>query len=279
MTPSAGAIGPRLWRRLALAVCYAPPVVLAFVFGDAGRTYGIGRWAKLRLTRLVLRNARAPGSASSFLEQLTLVAAVLAVPKEDEGHVAEFGCYKGLSSASLSLACAATGRRLVVFDSFQGLPAPAPDEPVSHIASGNAVAYEAGDYAGSLAEVSRNIERYGDLSVCELVRGFFGRTLPTRSAGERYVLIFEDADLPASVRDVLRFAWPKLRPGGVFYTHEARDLQVVRLFFDDGFWHSQVGTPAPGLVGSGLGLTFAAGGSCLAYAVKAPGVPSAASSS
>jgi hypothetical protein len=83
-----------------------------------------------------------------------------------------------------------------------------------------------------LAEVQRNVARFGDPSVCEFVPGFFADTLPKRPRDERYVLIFEDADLPSSVRDILRFAWQKLETGCRFFSQEARDREVMDLFFD-----------------------------------------------
>ncbi len=55
---------------------------------------------------------------------------------------------------------------------------------------------------------------------------------------------------------MLRFAWPRLADGGLFFCHEARDLEVVKLYFDDASWRNSLGTPAPGLVGSGLGLSI-----------------------
>ena len=40
-----------------------------------------------------------------------------------EGVVVECGCYLGGSTANLSLICQAVGRELIVYDSFEGLPA------------------------------------------------------------------------------------------------------------------------------------------------------------
>jgi O-methyltransferase len=179
--------------------------------------------------------------------------------------VAEFGCFKGMSTASLSLACALTGRRLVVFDSFQGLPAAS--ERIFNF-DGNEISYKAGAYAGTLDEVRANVARFGDPSVCEFVPGFFADTLPQRREDERFVVIFEDADLPSSVRDVLRYAWPKLQNGCRFFSHEAPDREVVQLFFDRGWWRDHLDEDAPGIVGSGAGLPLGRHGSGLAYAIR-----------
>jgi hypothetical protein len=200
---------------------------------------------------------------------LSLVTAVLQIPASAEGAVAEFGCYKGLCSASLSLACHLTGRRLIVYDSFAGLP---PTEAVvDHIADTDQVKYRAGDYRGTLDEVRENIRRFGEPSACEFVEGYFEDTLPSRARSEKYVLIFEDADLPGSVRTVLREAWPRLQPGCRFYCHEAMDLQVMEIFFGQEWWAQHVGSAPPGFVGSGCGMHGWLAPCYLGYAVKLGG--------
>src|SRR5207248_9675707 len=60
------------------------------------------------------------------------------------GPLAEFGCFKGFSSACLSHACHELGMQLHVFDSFAGLPPSA------------SAYYQSGDFAGSFDEVSQN---------------------------------------------------------------------------------------------------------------------------
>jgi O-methyltransferase len=241
------------------------PTILSFVFGPSGADYNLGPAHKLDLLGRCLRNSQQAGSSTTFGEHVALVDAILTVPREMEGDVAEFGCYKGMSTASLSAACKATNRRLVVFDSFRGLPPPT--ERVFNF-GGNEVVYEEGSFAGTLEEVKRNVGRFGELSVCEFVPGFFSDTLPGRPAGERFVMIFEDADLPTSVRDVLRFAWPKLREKCRFFTQEARDREVMELFFDRTWWSENLRERAPGVVGSGVGLPLGRAGSGLAYAIR-----------
>jgi hypothetical protein len=183
-----------------------------------------------------------------------------------------------VASCALSLAARATGRRLVIFDSFAGLPAPV--EAV-HNLTGGEVPYRQGDFAGSLEEVRTNIERHGALDAVEFVKGYFCDTLPGRK-DDRFALIFEDADLVESVRSVLTDAWPRLAPGGIFLCHEARDREVVQLFYDPVFWRAVAASEPPGLVGGGAGLpldpmTWSDAplrgsvffwGSCLAYVVK-----------
>jgi O-methyltransferase len=235
---------------------------------SVGREYGISRRTKLGLLRKMWRNSQQPGSASTFFEHVFIVTRLLTLPRQLEGSVAEFGCYKGFSTASLSAACALTGRRLVVFDSFEGLP---PTQDIVHnFETGISVPYAGGQYKGALEEVKANVERFGEVRVCEFVKGYFEDTLPLRSAAEKFVLIFEDADLTQSVRSVLTGTWKKLQPGCTFFCHEARDREVVNIFFDQQWWKATIGEAAPGFIGSGAGIVTGPdlNSCCLGFTVR-----------
>ncbi len=210
-----------------------------------------GRCRIVRRIAIALR--RNPGcSATSFGEQLCLVRTILNLPTERSGAIAEFGCYKGLSTVAISIAAKYAGRRVLVFDSFEGLPAT--DETVHHVVGNDTIHYKKGDYAGALDEVKDLVTRYGEISQVEFIPGYFCNSLPNRPYGEQYALIFEDADLVQSVRDILLYAWPRLTKEGVFFSHEALDLEVAKLFFDDAYWQATHQQEAPGLAGIGMGL-------------------------
>jgi O-methyltransferase len=250
--------------------------ILAFtIFGPRK----VGCLARIRIIWRILyaRNRNPNRIAASFGEQLVLVRSILEIPSEKPGAVAEFGCYKGLSTVVISIAARYAARRLIVFDSFQGLPEPM--ETVHQVASGKVIEYKKGSYAGTLEEVRSVVAQYGEIDQVEFVQGFFCHSLPSRPADERYALIFEDADLVESVRDVLKHAWPRLQNECLFFSHEALDLEVTKLFFNDAFWLEVHGCKAPGLAGVGMGLPIDAGkwgasgirgifGSCLAGIIK-----------
>jgi hypothetical protein len=73
--------------------------------------------------------------------------------------------FQGVSTALLSQACHQLGITLHCLDSFAGLP------------PSDSVYYQAGDFAGSLEEVSGNIKRFGRRECVEFHPGFFSDTL------------------------------------------------------------------------------------------------------
>jgi hypothetical protein len=228
-----------------------------FVLAGSGSNYGVGicirKKIALRLlwTYFNLKNS----SASTPNEQLVLINAALSIPKAIKGDIAEFGCYKGVSSCALSIVAKATGRRLLVFDSFEGLPKP--ETIVRNLQGKSVVPYRKGDFRGSLDEVMQNVQQFGEPSVVDYIPGFFSGSLPKRE-NDCYALIFEDADLPESVLDIFKFAYPRLsKEGGIFFCHEARDFEVVRLFYDKRLWEQitrNADAQPPGLIGGGIGL-------------------------
>jgi len=246
-----------------------------FICGRAGRPYGVTFLHRARIVWRILRLAFGPAAVTLPNEQLYLVNHILRLPTDARGDIAEFGCFKGRTSAILSLACKAAGRRLVIFDTFAGLPG---DHDGREPVSGERFSFVQGTYNGTLEEVRETIQRFGDPSVCVFVEGPFARTLPDRN-GDQWAMVFEDADLPSSVRDVLLYAWPALRRGGSFFSHEARDPHVIALFFDAGWWKRVHNAEPPQFVGSGTGLPLGAGvrygggalsffGSFLGYAIR-----------
>lgn len=192
-------------------------------------------------------------SLSDTFEHLHMIRSLFRVPTTTPGCVVECGTYKGASAANMSLACERLGRTLYVFDSFCGLPEPTSIDQDHHsVGTPSGGHYEAGQFAGSLEEVRNNIERFGSLKSCVFRKGFFADTLPLFS--EPVVLAFMDVDLRSSAEDCVRALWPLLQEGCRMYTHEAKDLSIASLFFDKEWWHTNLNTEPPGLVGAGNGL-------------------------
>lgn len=141
-------------------------------------SYGMTLWRRLRLVVRLYRNTRRIETGISYKAHVAMAATLLATPPEVDGVVVECGSWKGGTSANLSLICAAAGRRLVVYDSFRGLPAA--EEGDRH-----ARPEAEGMFAGDMATVRRNVGRYGDVARCEFRAGWFADTLPPSVAYTR----------------------------------------------------------------------------------------------
>ena len=85
-------------------------------------------------------------------EMLQVAAAILERRGRHRLTVVEAGAGFGGSTAKLSLAVAAAGGRLVVFDSFRGIPA---NDEVHENLDGRRVVFREGAFAGRLAAVRR----------------------------------------------------------------------------------------------------------------------------
>jgi len=168
----------------------------------------------------------------------------------------ECGCYNGASSATLSLACGLTNRKLFVCDSFEGLSLPTEEEKVDiRNATENYLLYKKGDYSadGGVEGVKKNIELYGNPDVCVYVKGYFIDSLPGIET-DSIIMVFEDAGLPSSVEDCLKYLWPKMQEGTKFYCHEPWSAKVVSVFYNESWWKDNLDTEYPGFYGSGDGV-------------------------
>lgn len=126
------------------------------------------------------------------------------------GDVLECGCFKGYSSCCLSWACACLGRKLIVADSFQGLP----DEDGQRY-------YREGEFKGAFEEVVANVTAFGRPEAVEFLRGFFADSLP--GFDRPLCLLWMDVDLQSSTVDVLTHAFDRVQPGAAVFSHELFD--------------------------------------------------------
>jgi hypothetical protein len=237
-----------------------------FLQPEVGHAYGIDRSTKLSLVDAFHRNVQQIPSATAYHYHLLMAREILSIPPGKPGDVVECGCWKGGSTANLSLVCALVSRQLVVCDSFQGLP---PDEKEAQHQYPHLKVfgfYQAGMYAGRLDEVQANIRRCGNIEACRFVPGFYAQTLKTLDRPVAFA--FLDVDLESSIKDCIRHLWPLLMEGGAIYTDDSCDMEIARIWFDDAWWHKELGQRAPGYVGSGCGLPILGDFSSLGYTRK-----------
>jgi O-methyltransferase len=244
-------------------------LILCRFFNDnVGKPYQIDRSTKKELVRKIKLINKSIPSGTSWIYHIILATEILKLPASAslEGHVIECGCWKGASTASLSLICSLAGRKLIVCDSFEGLP-DGEDQITRNYPHLRVFGYyRKGMYEGRLEEVKRNIENFGDISVCEFKVGFFNESLKTLRSP--IVFAFLDVDLTASMKDCIKYIWPFLVDGGCIYTDDSCDMEVVRVWFDEQWWQKEIGEKAPGYVGSGCGLPINPDLSTLGYTRK-----------
>lgn len=262
----------RFYRRI-VKVLSIPVILHDFFQRETGEEYNLKYFNKVKLFLKIYKNSKKIQSSTSYLEHLVMATKILKIPKSLEGCVVECGCFKGASTTSLSLVCKLVGRKLEVFDSFQGLPKPSEDDK-NHVvlSQGEVHIYKEGTWHGNLEEVKRNISKFGCIEVCDFNAGYFNETLPHFK--KKCVFAFTDVDLVDSLRTCLLYLWPLLENNGILFTHEASHLDIAFLFFNKDWWEEKLNSKPPGLIGAGSGLgiipreNFFA--SSLGYTVKNP---------
>ena len=177
-------------------------------------------------------------------EMLSVSRAILA---RERPVVLEAGCGHGSSTAKLSLAVRAAGGRLIVCDSFRGLP---PNRERHRHMDGRPIEFRAGAFRATLPQVQRAVGRLGAAEVVSFHKGWFAETLPELVTPPLDVVVL-DVDLLESTRVCLRQLVPRLAPGGVLFTLDGQLRATHDLLGSDAFWRDEVGVPPPLIEGLG----------------------------
>jgi macrocin-O-methyltransferase TylF-like protien len=180
----------------------------------------------------------------SYKAHLAIAAKLLEIPPSVKGAVVECGCWLGGTTTNLSVICDIVGRDLIVYDSFEGLPAPVAGDNMSPMVKGS--------FRGDLDVVKRNVRRYGVIERCQFRKGWFKDTLPSHR--EDILLCFIDVDLKSSMHDCIVNLWPYLTEEGYVFFDEYVHLHNCALFFSERFWSDYLDTTPPGLMGTGTGV-------------------------
>ena len=208
------------------------------------REVRLGLAGRIDLLRRFTRVTNQVRGYHTLGEMLAVSRAILA----REGPVVlEAGCGHGSSTAKLSLAVRAAGGRLLVLDSFRGLPDNR--ERHQHI-DGRPIEFRAGAFRATLPQVRRAVERLGAPEVVSFHKGWFADTLPALEAPRLDVVVL-DVDLVESTRVCLRHLVPRLAPGGVLFTLDGQLRATHELLGSAAFWQDEVGVPPPRVDGLG----------------------------
>jgi len=223
------------------------PLLVVFLFFDRGihRGYGVTLRRALSLAYRMRRTTRRVETGTSFRAHLAMAAKILSIPPDVRGVIVEAGCWKGGTTANLSIVADIVGRDLIVYDSFEGLPAPVEGD---HWAS----PLGEGAFRGELEEVRENVARHGVVERCQFRKGWFSDTLADHT--EPIVAAYLDVDHQASMHQCLLGLWPHLVDSGYLFIDEYTRLDYCALFFSERFWRTYFDRPPPGLMGAGTGI-------------------------
>jgi len=172
-------------------------------------------------------------SAHTEGELLMVAGRIMQLGPQVPGLIVEAGCFQGASTAKLSIIAELLDRKMVVFDSFCGMPAN--DEIDSRQnAFGEPAVFSEGSFAGSLDLVRQNVAQFGRADRCQYIKGWFDQTMP--SFDGVVACGYLDVDLPSSTLTCLKYLYPKLSPGGFLFSQDAHLPAVVDVIEDVDTW-------------------------------------------
>lgn len=259
-----------------VAVVALLPLYLQEYFrAETGRAYGVDRVAKVKLLARMVRTTRRVQSASNFVSHLFMATKILNLPPDRPGVLVECGCFKGASTANLSIVAKLVGRKLHVFDSFEGLPEPdAEDRSHVVLSQGEVHTYEAGHTPACstrCAPTSRPTAR----STCASSTRVSSRTRCRRSTSPSPLRTSTSTSSRQCAR-ASSICGRCCRTGRISSPTRLITSTSLRSSSTAVWWREQLGGEAPGLVGagSGIGIIPDAGGACssVGYTVKNPAV-------
>ena len=240
-----------------------------FIYSDIGKNFDLNVGDKKKIIKRIKTSLAKVESATNLETHLELGKKILSLNKNDKGFIVECGAFKGASSISLSIFSQIVDRKLIIYDSFEGLPEDndqieGRDYPHLKVTG----VYKKGMYKGVLEEVQANLKYYGEYDNCIFRKGFFNETLKTHK--EKIDFLFMDVDLAQSTKDCILYLWPFVNNEKYIFTDDACDIDVVSIWFDNEWWMKNLNCNAPGYVGSGCGIPIAGKYSSLGYSIKNP---------
>jgi len=166
---------------------------------------------------------------TNVCEALYVVANLEAALQSVEGDVCEFGVAQGTTSALMCFEIMQTTRKIYLFDSFEGLPAPTVEDTLIDdiFALGSMEAY-AGKMSVQESEVRDRLAglAFPDNRI-ELRKGWVKDTIARSDAPTSVAFAYVDLDLYEPICDALAFLDTRMKPG-------ARIVVDDYGFFSDG---------------------------------------------
>ena len=244
-----------------------------FINSDVGLNYNLSSYDKKKIVQRIQITLSKINSATSLDVQIELGKKILQLDPNNKNYIVECGCFKGASSVALSIFSKITDRKLIIYDSFQGLPVD--EDKIStryypHLkVTGK---YDAGMYKGAKEEVITNLKNFGEYEACILREGFFKESMKTHK--EKIDFLFLDVDLLESTKDCIVNLWNFVQDEKYVFSDDACDMDVVSIWFNNEWWQKNLNCDAPGYVGSGCGISLGGKYSSLGYSIKKPNLES-----
>jgi O-methyltransferase len=134
------------------------------------------------------------------------------------GDIVEFGCYIGTTSLFLTRVLRQSGKKLYVYDSFEGLP-----EKTSHDQSPVGQQFKMGELSVAKSDFIMQFKKAG-LPVPIITKGWF-KDVAAHRIPSSVSFAYLDGDYYESIQDSLRLIEPRLAEGAVVivddYANEA----------------------------------------------------------
>jgi len=124
------------------------------------------------------------------------------------GDVVELGCYKGMTSLGIQRLLKGTGKKLFLYDSFEGLP-----EKLAQDQSPAGMQFKAGELPASKREVVGLFKKSG-MPMPVIKKAWFS-DLTSNDLPGHIAFAFLDGDYYESITDSLKLVWPKLSQDAV----------------------------------------------------------------
>lgn len=146
-------------------------------------------------------------------------------PAKENEIILEAGCWKGGSTAKLSIFCSYFGYKLHVYDSFEGVEITQQE------------GYDfSGEYSASEDEVRENLRQYGVEDICTFHKGWFSKTLKPDNVDSQIRTVYIDCDLAKGTEEVLGGVLPWLVDDGAIFTQDYHILAVKMLLANSATW-------------------------------------------
>lgn len=240
-----------------------------FIYSDTGKKYNLSVKDKNKIVRRIQNALGKLNSATSIDVQLEIGKKILDLDHNEQNYIVECGCFKGASSVALSIFSKIVDRKLIIYDSFQGLPVDSDKigkRNYPHLKLTGS--YSEGMYKATKIEVENNLKLFGENENVIIREGFFNESLEKHQ--EKIDLLFLDVDLVTSTQDCLKYLWGHLINGSYIFTDDACDIDVVSFWFDEKWWKANLNCKPPGYIGSGCGIPLGGKYSSLGYTIKNP---------